>query len=381
MYIYLSIVIVLTLVYPLLMWAYAHFWIRLSSPAILPNFEPSTRLSVLVPARNEASNIRVCLQAIAQQNYAAELFEIILLDDHSEDETIQLAQQLNIPQLKILSLANFPLANGQIRQQKKQAIDLGVQQAKGDLIVCTDADCVMGPNWLREIAYCFETQSPKFIAGPVELAPANSLLERFQALDFLGMMAITAAGIHGRFMHMCNGANLAYSKAVFEEVGGFAGVDQLASGDDMLLLQKVAAQYPEGIAFLKQRAALVTTAPMANWRAFVQQRKRWASKSAAYPDGRTQLQLGLVWLFMLSMLITLILGFVWWPLWLVFLGQMSIKAVADWWLLSAATRFFDQRALLAVFFAALWLHWGYVLWVGLLGMLPLRFSWKGRRTK
>ena len=112
----------------------------------------------------------------------------------------------------------------------------------------------------------------------------RNLLERFQSLDFCGMMGITGAGIHKKYLLMGNGANLAYEKAVFEEVGGFEGIDHLASGDDILLMQKIAKVYPEQLVFVKNLEAVINTTAQPTWRAFIQQRVRWASKSAQYPQ-------------------------------------------------------------------------------------------------
>jgi cellulose synthase/poly-beta-1,6-N-acetylglucosamine synthase-like glycosyltransferase len=207
-------------------------------------------------------------------------------------------------------------------------------------------------------------------------------MEQFQSLDFAGMMAITAAGIQGKYLYMCNGANLAYPKAVFEEVKGFEGVDGLASGDDMLLLQKIADRYPDGIQYLKTNAAVVLTAPMQTLSSFIQQRRRWASKSGSYKGWGTQLQLGLVWLFSLSMLLTLCLTpFLGCSMLLLWLIQFALKAIADYLLLNSACRFFKRIDLMKVFWPSLFLHWGYIIWVGSLGLLPTKYKWKGRSVK
>ncbi len=128
----------------------------------------------------------------------------------------------------------------------------------------------------------------------------KSLFEKFQSLDFIGMMGVTGAGIHGRFMNMCNGANLAYEKKAFYEVDGFNGIDKIASGDDMLLLQKMANRFPNQICFLKNKNATVLTHAKSDLKSFFQQRIRWASKSSSYQEFQITFILALVFFFCVS---------------------------------------------------------------------------------
>jgi cellulose synthase/poly-beta-1,6-N-acetylglucosamine synthase-like glycosyltransferase len=342
---------------------------------------PKTSISVIIPARNEAKNIGLCLQTVAQQNYPKDLFEIILIDDHSEDDTVAIANALGITNLHIIDLKDF-VKDTKINAYKKKAIEVAIAQAKGELIVCTDADCRVGEDWLPLIAHCYEKTNAKFIAGPVLFDREQSLFQRFQSLDFAGMMLITAGGIEGKYLYMCNGANLAYPKAIFEEVDGFAGVDGLASGDDMLLLQKIVEKYPDGIRYLKTESAVVLTSPMPTLKAFIEQRRRWASKSGAYRGWNTQLQLGLVWLFHLSIVSSLwLLPFYGVDVLWLLLAQIMIKAFADYFLLNAACTFFNRKDLMKIFIPALFLHLWYIVWVGMLGLLPKGYIWKGRQVK
>jgi cellulose synthase/poly-beta-1,6-N-acetylglucosamine synthase-like glycosyltransferase len=381
MLLYIFIVAIFSLAYAILMLRYSAAWLALPETELNPGFQPKTKISVLIAARNEAEQIESTLASILAQNYSPTLFEIIVIDDHSEDETANLVEAIAAPNLRLLRLAEWidPKNTGQ--SYKKMAIEQGIQAAQGELIVCTDADCQVPPDWLRLMAQSYEQGEVQFIAAPVEFSDPKSTFESFQALDFLGMMAITGAGIHGRFMRMCNGANLAYPKAVFEEVGGFEGIDQLASGDDMMLLQKVAKRYPKGIRFLKSPKALVSTAAKSSLKGFVQQRIRWASKSGSYQDWRTQLQLGVVWIFCWSLLISGLLMPLGWPFVACFLAQLLLKALVDYRLLSAATHFFQRPKLLKVFWSALFLHTAYIIGVGSISLFPRKYEWKGRRTR
>src|SRR4029079_15835984 len=131
-----------------------------------------------------------------------------------------------------------------------------------NVIVTTDADCKHPLTWLKTIALFYEEKKPAFIAAPVALQNDSSVLQIFQALDFMTLQGITGASVHKKIHSMCNGANLAYSKKAFEEVGGFAGIYMIASGDDMLLMHKIYIRYPGKVMFLKSKDAIVQTAPV-----------------------------------------------------------------------------------------------------------------------
>lgn len=288
-------------IYVFIILNYLKGWRSLPGWEIPPAFAPQTRVSVLIPARNEALHIARCLESVLNQTYPASLFEVIVLDDHSEDDTFHIVEEISRrqPQVKILRLADF-VKSGETQSFKKKALEIGIGQASGELIVTTDADCIAPPEWLMLLVSLFEKNNPVFIAAPLGFHKGKNLLQRFQSLDMLGMMAVTGAGIHHRLNYLCNGANLAYPKVVFQQVNGFEGIDKLASGDDMLLLQKIAGRYPERIEFLKNRRATVLTTAMPDVRSFFSQRLRWASKSASYSDRRVTLILGLVFFLLLG---------------------------------------------------------------------------------
>ena len=329
------------------------------------------KVSVVVVARNEAKNIEKCLASIAAQNYPKHLFEIILADDQSNDNTVDLAKNLGIEQLTIVQ---NPTLIG-----KKQLLAFAISAAKGELIVCTDADCWVPVNWIEFIVAIYIERKAKFIAAPVLFEDNKTLFEQFQALDFLGMMAITAAGISGKYLYMCNGANLAYPKAVFEELGGFEGIDSKASGDDMLLMQKIAIKYPIDIVYLKNPKAAVCTKAQESVFVFWQQRLRWASKSGDYPQRSAIFQLALVWTFILSILICLSIAFFEPYLLIVFAFMVMLKMIADFILLKSAASYFSKKHLLNIFLPAVFLHWFYILSVGFMSLFKKKYDWKGRR--
>lgn len=354
---------------------YIYHWNQIEQEAIPPSYVPSTDLTVLVAARNEADAIEACLTALVQQDYPDALHQIYIIDDHSEDDTAAIVQRY-VKRYAHVHLLSLP----QGQTGKKSALAYGIEHSTGQLIVTTDADCTMERAWLSHMAHYYETKQPKFIAAPVRFHQEESLFELFQSLDFMGMMVITAAGIRGQFMSLCNGANLAYERSVFEEVGGFEGIDHIASGDDMLLLQKIQARYPDKIGFLKQKKAIAYTKAKPTVGAFLEQRLRWTSKSSAYKGWQVWLMLGIVWLLCISMVLDLMIGLWNWMFLFWLLLKLVVKGMGDYFFLRMSASFFGRASLMRVFIPASIMHWWYIAVVGTLGLFRRRYHWKGRHV-
>ncbi len=379
--IYCLVSSVLSLFYIYIIWRYINEWDKLDPFKISQNYSPSVFVSILIPARNEADNIEKCLNSILKQSYPLALFEVIVLDDHSEDQTAQIVGDFKSQQIKLLRVADF-IKSEKLQSFKKKAIEVGVSKAKGSLIITTDADCIANENWLKTIVSFYETHQPKFIAAPVNFHQEKNLFERFQSLDFLGMMGVTGAGIQGNFMNMCNGANLAYEKKVFEEVNGFEGIDHLASGDDMLLMQKIAQRYPDRIGFVKNQEATIYTKAQPTIKAFLNQRIRWASKSTSYKEWKVTLILIMVFLLSFNIFLSFFLiPFFGLVMALIFVLQLLIKTTMDYFFLGKMAKFFNRKDLTNSFLPAQFLHITYIVAIGFLSVFIKKYYWKGRKTR
>ncbi|GAB2554599.1 glycosyltransferase [Spirosoma areae] len=253
-------------------------WLR------MPDFRPDITalkapfITVIIPVRNEADTIENLLNDLSHQTYTR--FDVIVADDSSADQTLAIVQKY--AQTASFALHPLPLASERTASPKKRAITQSVALAVGSLIVTTDGDCRAGPNWLATLAAFYQKTGAKLISGPVTFTAERTLLDSLQTVEFASLIGSGASTMALGYPTMCNGANLCYVKDVFTEVGGFAGVDHLASGDDEFLMHKIAALYPNGVRFLKNADALVQTRAHQSWRAFYNQRKRWASKWRAY---------------------------------------------------------------------------------------------------
>ena len=377
--IFFYIAIGLIFAYGILFQYYGSWWKAFPDFVLPANAaSPSLKISVIVPARNEAANIAACLHSIGQQDYPRHLFQVIVVDDNSSDDTADIAESVHYDGLQLM-VYRLPAA-AKNTAPKKRAIETGIGMAGGTLIVTTDADCTMQPGWLSCIAACYAQTKYVFIAAPVKIKESRSLLSKFQALDFLTMQGITAAAVVKRFHNMCNGANLAYEKAAFYQVDGFKDIDAIASGDDMLLMNKMATRYPQQLGFLKHANAIVTTLPAANWKAFFQQRIRWASKATHFNQRGIFMVLLLVYLTNLFIFIFLLMGCWHASALVLFLLLCTAKFFMELFFVKDVAIFFGQQSLVPWLLLLQPLHIIYIVVSGLLGQFTT-YEWKGRKLK
>jgi cellulose synthase/poly-beta-1,6-N-acetylglucosamine synthase-like glycosyltransferase len=239
---------------------------------------------------------------------------------------------------------------------------------------------MVNANWLQQYDAFISKEQSVFVAAPVMFTNDHSFLSVFQLLDFMSLQGITAAAVSAGHHTMCNGANIAYRKDVFYEVGQFAGIDQIASGDDMLLMYKIKQQYPDKLGYLYSHESIVTTAPMPDWKSFLNQRIRWASKADKYQDKSLFWVLALV--YALNALLLL----------LFFVGWFAENGLWNWLLLVIAKTFIELSLMIPVakFYKQLpalrWFplmqpfHIGYTVIAGWLGKFGT-YQWKGRTVK
>ncbi|HEY8387818.1 MAG TPA: glycosyltransferase [Parasegetibacter sp.] len=370
------------ILYEALLLLYLYFWLRQAEVKISDeriDDQPLTFFSVVIPARNEEKNIGACIDSILAQNYPTDRFEILVVDDHSEDNTASIVRSYNQPIIKVISLQDV-IEDSAVRAYKKKAIDAAIKEANGEWIITTDADCIVPDSWFQSFHSVIHDRkkNPVFIAGPVKYFHSNRFLSIFQSLDFATLQGVTAGSIYAGAPTMCNGANLAYSKSAFFEVGGFTGIDQVSSGDDVLLMQKMHKKYPGRIMYLKNRAAIVQTHPMPSLEDFINQRIRWASKAGNYDGILIYLVMGTVYLVNLLILLLGIAGFFNSIYWEYGLGVLIGKTVIEMIFITPVIVFFNQVKLLIWFPLAQPFHIVYTVVVGFLGKFGT-FNWKGRK--
>lgn len=371
----------LLLAYCILILQYRKWFRRLQPFAPQAAIIPQYSFTVIIPARNEAATIANCIKGVLDSTYPTALLELIVVNDHSTDNTASIVQQLQLQytNLKLINLEAH-LDGNPLNAYKKKAIEIAIGQSKGNWIVTTDADCTIPSNWLHLYDAFIQEHQSVFVAAPVMFTHKGGTLSLFQLLDFMSLQGITAAAVSAGYHTICNGANLAYRKDVFYEVGQFKGIDELASGDDMLLMYKIKQRYPNKLGYLFHQDAIVTTEPMHSWRDFLNQRIRWASKADRYDDKSVFRILALVYLTNLTLLILLPIN-----LWATgeiahWLTLMLIKTLVELSFMRPISKFYRQQEVMLFFPLMQPLHLLYTVIAGWLGKFG-SYQWKGRTVR
>ena len=343
--------------------------------------DSETNFSILVPFRNEEMDLPRLLKSINSLNYHPDKFEIILIDDYSNDNSssiIKLFKEQH-PELNIVLIAK----TGNSASPKKEALNQGVELAVHPWIITTDADCIVPKNWLNAFDYFIRQKSPKMIVAPVSYKAEVGFIHKFQAIDFLSLQG-TTMGVFGQKNHdfvkpfLCNGANLCYQKESFVQVNGFKGNEHIASGDDVFLLEKMYAKFPGEVEFIKSNDAVVLTTSKNSLKTLLQQRVRWASKTTAYQHTFAKLVGILVFLTNFSLLLGFCLALMGNIPWLHFGFIFLLKFNIDFVLLYKTAGFFNQKEQMQSYFLSSLLHPFFTVIVVLLSFKK-NYTWKQRK--
>ncbi|MBP7184344.1 MAG: glycosyltransferase [Saprospiraceae bacterium] len=324
------------------------------------------KITVVIPFRNEVEHLEKCLTSLQCQDLDPALWNCVLIDDHSEDDSLKIAHQFPF---QVLSLPNEV-------QGKKNALNFAIAQASGTIIVTSDADCSYPKFWLTSIFKAYQANPHCMaMAAPVQLvSEQNSFFGMFQRLDFAGLMLITGAGFISGNGYMSNGANFSYRKSAYKAVGGFENIDQTASGDDIQLLNKFVATFGKnGVYFLKSKDAIVSTPVCNNFRSFWNQRIRWGTKNKMSSDLYLKFSLGLVYLLSFFIVANLLVGHFYLCFYL-----LAIKFISDYFLLKEASHFFGIKNLNLYFIPSQLFHTLYILLIGTSSIFIQRYEWKKR---
>ncbi len=373
-WLYITVILIVTFSYTFLIIYIVRQWEKRSTVNCVPCIP--IPVTIIIPARNEESLIEACLRSLFQNDYPAELMDIIVVDDYSEDNTAGVVKGLENDRVRLLSMAESGI--NVKNAYKKAAVLYGVQSARSDFIIQTDADTIFGQNYLKTMVAFYQQNNPVLVTGPVRIHPLHSFLGHFQALDMAGMMGLTAAGIASGRWFMANGANMAYEKRRYINLLD----DDTASGDDIYMVNALARDDPGSVAFIQNRDAVVDTYPLDKFSDFVRQRLRWGTKNKNVNHPGYRVISIIPFAMALSILLQLpfliinpsIIGPV-----LVF--QVSVIAMINYVYLKEMSQFFRLHESMAYFLQAQLAQIVYLSFMGLASLFYTRFRWKGRTVK
>ena len=338
---------------------------------------PKNSFSIIVPFRNEEKNLRKLLRSISDLNYPKELFELIMVDDFSKDhsERVYINWRMENGLIETTLLDNLRLSNS----PKKDAIARAIPILKNQWVVTTDADCVVSENWLSNLDQFIQQSNAEMVVGAVVYKTKNNWFHHFQQLDLLSLQGTTIGSFGIGKPFMCNGANFAYTKKFFNELGGFGGINQQASGDDVMLLQKAILKNPDAVQYLKHEDSIVRTKPENDLFKLFMQRVRWASKATSYSSNYAKFLAVVVLLINLSLVVGF--GFVVCGCldWSIFLSIFLIKYLVDYMLLAQSNAYLRKGKFLLPLASSV----VYPIFSTVVGFYSLfgSFTWKGRTFK
>ncbi len=341
------------------------------------NTQPNrnVRFSVIVPYRNEAANLSVVLRSLVEQEYPKECIEFVLVNDHSTDQSVKMVEEF-AQKYSYIKSGRLP----QDQFGKKRALALGIALATNEIIVTTDADCSFGAQWLYCFNEIFSSKNCIMAIGAVKMEAEKNFFSRLQSMEFASLVGSTGATLFYLHPTMCNGANLAFRKSVFIEVGGYEGNWGIPSGDDEFLLRKISSKYPKGVRFVTNRESVVTTRPLSSLREFMLQRIRWAGKWRFNTSLVSKTLAVFIFLFQASYIgigLSTLAG--WIPIdSLIFL--LTFKFLLEFIFLYQVSLFLNSKWNWLAFFGLQLIYPVYVVWIALLSQRQ-SFTWKGRIVK
>lgn len=336
--------------------------------------EATEFISIVISVRNEANHIKKCIQQIAKQEFPKNKFELIVVDDASEDKTFELAQQT----LETLNIS-YKLIQQATHLGKKQNLSTAISQAKGSIIITSDADVVYRhPKWLLTISNYFESYSPNMLVMPIDYETQPGFLSVFQIFENLALTAITAGYVGVQNPFICNGANLAFKKSAFEFVSGYSSHQHLSSGEDVFLMESIKKISHNSIHYLMSRELIVKVVSLINMKEFINQRIRWASKTK-YSSSILNTTLGFIILSTNLLIPSLFIGLTKQTTTTYYLAIfITTKLIFDFLLLFLAADFLGRFKYMRYFFLFQSVYWIYTLIIGF-GSLFIKPYWKGKK--
>ncbi|RPH34004.1 MAG: glycosyltransferase [Bacteroidales bacterium] len=337
------------------------------------NNEPAieaVKLSIIVAFKDEEANLPVLLSALANQTLSSDYFEVILVDDHSSDKSLSVANSF-IAKFQNLKVIESPVDS----IGKKAALTNGISLASNPLIVFTDADCIPTKFWLESISNIAANGSA-FIIGAVTMSPINSFASKLQSLEYSSLMASEAGSCGIGHPILASSANLAFRNDLLK-VDAESLKSAISSGDDMFLLHRAKRLKDCRIEFMNDNRSIVQTSTEPTISKALKQRKRWATKSIYYNDFDTIFVGFVVLIFNLILVMLLFAIFIDITYLFYFLILLAIKSFVDYQLINRYLKFTAQDKLLRIFLPLQIVYPFYVVYSFFAGII-VKGNWKGR---
>ena len=339
MLIFFSFIFIILIIYGITIIRYIHYWKNLEKNK--RNFSPTNEVNVtiIISCRNESHNIKNIVSNFLFQNFNNKKLELILINDHSTDDTYEIMKRYSEKNKRIRYINLDSQFYG-----KKNAIRKGVSESKGDIIMCTDADCLFSKNWVSKITECFSDSSIHFVSSPVSILPEGSFFSNFQEMELIALVGSTASEIHSGNPVICNGANIAFRKTSYQSIN--ANILKNMNLDDISLMHLFNDLYKGSIYFFNDYESIVYTYPMKNIKNIVLQKTRWVSGFKSIND-RYSIVISFIVFIMNFLICFLLIACIFnFKLFNTFLVFFTVKMILDYFYFKELVSFFKRKYLL-----------------------------------
>jgi len=228
-------------------------------------------VSVIVCVRNGQDSLTFILEDLKNQNFKYDL-EFIIVDDESNDNTEKIIKKYVNKDSRFKYLSTYNIQSK--LRYKKRAIDFGIKHSSYDWMLFTDVDCRVKPNWVNGMISNINTSN--YIIGFSEVKENNTLISKFQNIDFRMLMISACSSSFMNYPLACSGQNQLYNKSVYKSVNGFENISNLLQGDDSIFMQICKASHSTKISFSIDSDSYATAKTHNSWIDFIKQRIRWA---------------------------------------------------------------------------------------------------------
>ena len=337
-------------------------------------------VSIVIPAKNEAKNIINILNNLSQQTYPEDLFEVIVVDDKSQDYTATIVNDFmgNISNLQLLSTAGVESS----LRYKKHPLNLGIRKSQGEILLLTDADCTVSSNWIAAMVSSF-TENVGMVIGYSEASPVRTITQKLEALDFLMLLSAARGSAALGDPYACTGQNLAYRRQAFDAVEGFSAFASQVGGDDTLLMQQIKRQTSWEIVFSPDPDSFVKSTPQETAWGFITQRIRWATDTLQVWK-TDPLFFGIIVVTFLANLFSLTFPFMLFnnPLLIpIVCYGLCAKFAVEGAVMLKGTSFFNRQELRSVYLLWFLLQIPYITFMGLLSFFGNFLPWGGKQNR
>ncbi len=348
--------------------------------SIKPSLKANTvdQISVIIPVKNEENNILNLLNDLSKQSLPHNRIEILIANDNSTDRTASMVREFQQKSSLAIRLIDLPAVKNNA-SPKKRAIQYCIALATGSIIVATDGDCRVGTDWLASHLAAYSDPKINFVSAPIFFKSTSKnesffrkIWYAFQEIEFGSLILAGAASIQAKSPNMCSGANLSYRKESFTMVNGFAGNENLASGDDEFLMHKIHVNFPDSVAYLKDKRATVFTEPVASFSGFYHQRKRWASKWTSYQITAPKIVAIFIFLSNFTFLVALFKLSFW---------GILFKIIPEFIYLLVGLKFMNNLKKVAYIFPLQLIYPFYVIFFGINSLFSTTYFWKNQTLK